>query len=50
MYKYLLMVSYVERKNEKMMAKEFKLEADALRSEIKKAEMALKDKLIRGDS
>ena len=50
MYKNLLMASYVERKNEKMMAKEFKLEADALRSEIKKAEMALKDKLIRGDS
>ena len=50
MYKNLLMASYVERKNEKKMAKEFKLEAEALRSEIKKAEMALKDKLIRGDS
>ena len=50
MYKNLLMASYVERKNEKMMAKEFKLEAEALRSEIKKAEMALKDKLIRGDN
>lgn len=50
MYKNLLMASYVERKNEKKMVKEFKLEAEALRSEIKKAEMALKDKLIRGDS
>ena len=50
MYKNLLMASYVERKNEKKMAKDFKLEAESLRSEIKKAEMALKDKLIRGDS
>lgn len=50
MYKNLLMASYVKRKNEKKMAKEFKLEAESLRSEIKKAEMALKDKLIRGDS
>lgn len=50
MYKNLLMASYVERKNEKKMAKDFKLEAEALRSGIKKAEMALKDKLIRGDS
>lgn len=49
-YKNLLMASYVERKNEKKMAKEFKLEAESLRSEIKKAEMALKDKLICGDS
>ena len=50
MYKNLLMASYVERKNEKKMAKDFKLEAESVRSEIKKAEMALKDKLIRGDS
>lgn len=50
LYKNLLMVSYVERKNEKKMAKEFKLEAESLRSEIKKAEMALKDILIRDDS
>ena len=50
MYKNLLMASYVERKNEKKMVKEFELEAESLRSEIKKAEMALKDKLIRGDS
>lgn len=50
LYKNLLMASYVERKNEKKMTKEFKLEAEALCSEIKKAEMALKDKLIRGDS
>ena len=50
MYKNLLLASYVERKNEKKMAKDFKLEAESLRSEIKKAEMALKDKLIRGDS
>ena len=50
MYKNLLMASYVERKNEKKMAKDFKLEAESLRSEIKKAEIALKDKLIRGDS
>ena len=49
-YKNLLMASYVERKNEKKIAKDFKLEAESLRSEIKKAEMALKDKLIRGDS
>lgn len=50
LYKNLLMASYVERKNEKKIAKEFKLEADSLRSEIKKAEMALKDRLIRSDS
>ena len=50
MYKNLLMASYVERKNEKKMAKDFKLEAESLRSEIKKAERALKDKLSRGDS
>ena len=34
MYKNLLMASYVERKNEKKMAKDFKLEAESLRSEI----------------
>lgn len=50
LYKNLLVASYVERKNEKKMVKEFKLEAAALRTEIKRAEMMLKDKLIRGDS
>lgn len=48
--KNLLIASYVERKSEKKMAMEFNLDAAALRSEIKKAEMTLKDKLIRGDS
>lgn len=50
LYKNLLMSSYVERKNEKKMTTDFELEEEALRSEIKKAEMALKNKLIRGDN
>lgn len=49
-YKDLLVASYVECKNEKKMVKQFKLETVDLRKEIKKAEMMLKDKLIRGDS
>ena len=49
-YKNLLMAYYVDRKNDKKIAKEFNLDEEALSSEIKKAEMALKDKLIRGDT
>lgn len=50
MYKDLLIASYVDRKNEKEMVKEFDMDAATLRAEIKKAEAMLKDYLIRGDS
>lgn len=49
LHKDLLMASYVDRKSEKVMMKEYKLDAESLREEIKKAETMLKDKLIRGD-
>lgn len=49
-YKNLLMAYYVDRKNDKKIAKEFNLDEEAFSSEIKKAEMALKGKLIRGDT
>ena len=50
MYKDLLIASYVNRKNEKEMVKEFDMDAATLRAEIMKAEAMLKDYLIRGDS
>lgn len=49
LHKNLLMASYVERKSEQKMTTEFGLEAEILHLEINKAEMILKDKLIRGD-
>lgn len=49
LHKNLLMASYVERKSEQKMTIEFGLEAEILHLEINKAEMILKDKLIRGD-
>ena len=50
LHKNLLMASFIERKSERIMMKEFKLEAEALRLEIKKAETTLKDKLIQSGS
>lgn len=49
-YKNLLVATYVDRWNEKKLVKEFDLDAETLRAEIKRAEIMLKDKLIRGDS
>lgn len=50
MNKNLLVASYVDRWDEQKMAKDFNLGVAVLREEIKKAEIILKDKLIRGDS
>lgn len=49
-YKNLLVASFVNCWNEKKLEKEFNLDAETLREEIKRAEVMLKDKLIRGDS
>ena len=46
----LLVASFVERKSERMMMKDFKLGAETLHTEIKKAETTLKDKLIHSGS
>lgn len=49
LYKNLLVASYVDCLNEEEMMKEFNLDIDTLRMEVKKAELMMKDKLIRGN-
>lgn len=49
LHKNLLVASYVDRFNEEEMMKEFNLDVDTLRMEVKKADLRLKDKLIRGN-
>lgn len=50
LYKDLLVASYVECMKEEQLVEQFQMEASALRTAIKKAEMKLKDRLICGDS
>lgn len=50
LHKDLLMAAYAGRKDERKMMAAFRMDAVALRAEMKKAEAMLKDKLIRGDS